>query len=381
MLNSTHMVRRKRAGTYIHERAGWPGFRWDHALISTRLIDARHRQGRLMGRMEGLGFQLRAEAVLNTLTEEVLKSSEIEGETLDRDQVRSSIARRLGLDIGGLAPADRNVEGVVEMMLDATQHYAEQLTARRLFDWHAALFPTGRTGMSKIRVGAWRDDAKGPMQVVSGPVGKERVHYQAPAAERVRDEMKKFLGWFEKDDSTDLVLKAGVAHLWFVTIHPFDDGNGRIARAITDMILARSERSPQRFYSMSAQIRQERKIYYEILEATQKGDLDITRWLEWFLECLSRAFDWAETILATVLNKARFWERFADVEFNERQRGIVNRLLNGFEGKLTSSKWAKLAKCSQDTALRDIEDLMRKKVLVKESAGGRSTSYSLARAK
>lgn len=372
------MMRRIKPGAYIHERAGWPGFSWDHERISARLVDVRHRQGLLIGRMKGLGFQLRAEAVLNSLTEEVLKSSEIEGETLDRNQVRSSIARRLGLDVGGLTAAERDVEGVVEMMLDATQNYGKPLTAHRLFDWHAALFPTGRTGMSKIRVGAWRDDAKGPMQVVSGAIGKERVHYEAPAADRVRDEMRKFLEWFEKDHSTDLVLKAGVAHLWFVTIHPFDDGNGRIARAIADMVLARSEHSPQRFYSMSAQIRQERKEYYEILEATQKGDLDITRWLEWFLECLGRAFDRAETILSTVLDKARFWERFAKVEFNERQRAIVNRLLNGFEGKLTTSKWAKLAKCSQDTALRDIEDLMRKKVLVKDSAGGRSTSYSLA---
>lgn len=373
------MMRRKGTGAYIHKRAGWPGFRWDHARISARLVGVRHRQGRLIGRMEGLGFQLRAEAVLDSLTEEVLKSSEIEGETLNRDQVRSSIARRLGLDIGGLTPGDRDVEGVVEMMLDATQGFDRPLTARRLFDWHAALFPTGRSGMSKIRVGAWRDDAKGPMQVVSGPLGKERVHYEAPSADRVREEMKKFLGWLENDNSTDLVLKAGVAHLWFVTIHPFDDGNGRIARAIADMVLARSERSPQRFYSMSAQIRQERKAYYEILEATQKGELDITRWLEWFLECLGRAFDRAEMILAAVLNKARFWESFAEVELNERQREIVNRLLNGFEGKLTSSKWAKLTKCSQDTALRDIEDLIRKDVLVKDSAGGRSTSYSLAK--
>ena len=326
--------------------------------------------------LSGLGFQLRAEAVLDSLTEEVLKSSEIEGEILSRDQVRSSIARRLGVDIGGLTPTDRDVEGVVEMMLDATQGYDRPLTARRLFDWHAALFPTGRSG-----VGAWRDDAKGPMQVVSGPIGKERVHYEAPTADRVREEMKKFLEWFENDKSTDLVLKAGVAHLWFVTIHPFDDGNGRIARAIADLVLARSERSPQRFYSMSSQIRQERKAYYEILEATQKGELDITRWLEWFLECLGRAFERAETILATVLNKARFWESFAEVEFNERQREIVNRLLNGFEDKLTSSKWAKLTKCSQDTALRDIEDLIRKRVLVKGFAGGRSTSYSLVRAR
>lgn len=374
------MMRRIKRGAYIHERAGWPGFRWDHPRIWAGLVDVRHRQGRLIGRMEGLGFQLQAEAVLHSLTEEVLKSSEIEGERLDRDQVRSSIARRLGLDIGGLTPADRDVEGVVEMMLDATQSYDRPLTARRLFDWHAALFPTGRSGMSKIRVGAWRDDAKGPMQVVSGPIGKERVHYEAPVADRVRHEMKEFLEWFEKDRSTDLVLKAGVAHLWFVTIHPFDDGNGRIARAIADMVLARSERSPQRFYSMSAQIHQERKAYYEILESTQKGELDITGWLEWFLECLGRAFERAESIVATVLGKARFWDHFAKVEFNERQREIVNRLLNGFEGKLTSSKWAKLAKCSQDTALRDIEDLIRKKVLVKDAAGGRSTSYSLAKA-
>jgi Fic family protein len=372
------MARRIKRGPYIHKRPDWPGFRWHSDRISQRLVEVRHRQGRLIGRMEGLGFQLRAEAVLNTLTEDVLKSSEIEGEKLDRDQVRSSIARRLGIDIGGLTPADRDVEGVVEMMLDATQRYDKPLTAQRLFDWHAALFPTGRSGLSRINVGAWRDDKKGPMQVVSGPIGKERVHYEAPTAVRLRGETKKFLDWFEKESSIDLVLKAGVAHLWFVTIHPFEDGNGRIARAIADMVLARSERSPQRFYSMSAQIRQERSAYYEILEATQKGDLDITRWLEWFLGCLGRAFDRAETILAAVLNKARFWDRFAGTKFNERQRSLINRLLNGFEGKLTSSKWAKIEGCSQDTALRDIEDLIKKCVLTKDAAGGRSTSYSLA---
>jgi len=375
------MVRRISQGIYIHERQGWPALHWDSGRISQQLAEVRHRQGRLIGRMEALGFQLRTEAVLDTLTEDVLKSSEIEGERLDRDQVRSSIARRLGIEIGGLTPADRNVEGVVEMMLDATQHYDEPLTAQRLFDWHAALFPTGRSGMSRINVGAWRDDKKGPMQVVSGPIGKERVHYEAPVAARLRGEMKKFLVWFEKENSTDLVLKAGLAHLWFVTIHPFDDGNGRIARAIADMVLARSERSPQRFYSMSAQIQKERKSYYEILEATQKGDVDVTRWLEWFLVCLGRAFDRAETILAAVLSKARFWDRFAATEFNERQRSMINRLLNGFEGKLTSSKWAKLEKCSQDTALRDIEDLIKKGALTKDSAGGRSTSYSLAKIK
>ena len=371
------MVRRINQGVYIHERSGWPALDWDSGRISQQLAEVRHRQGRLIGRMEALGFQLRTEAVLDTLTEDVLKSSEIEGEKLDRDQVRSSIARRLGIDIAGVTTADRNVEGVVEMMLDATQHYDEPLTAQRLFDWHAALFPTGRSGMSRINVGAWRDDKKGPMQVVSGPIGKERVHYEAPVAARLRGEMKKFLVWFEKENSTDLVLKAGLAHLWFVTIHPFDDGNGRIARAIADMVLARSERSPQRFYSMSAQIQKERKSYYEILEATQKGDVDVTLWLEWFLVCLGRAFDRAETILAAVLIKARFWDRFATTELNERQRSMINRLLNGFEGKLTSSKWAKLEKCSQDTALRDIEDLLRKHVLTKDSAGGRSTSYSL----
>ncbi|HUO00393.1 MAG TPA: Fic family protein [Bradyrhizobium sp.] len=373
------MVRRKR--TFIHELKGWPSFRWDHARISARLVDVRHRQGRLIGRMETLGFPLRTEAVLQTLTEDVLKSSEIEGEKLDRDQVRSSIARRLGIDIGGLTATDRNVEGVVEMMLDATQGYDRPLTSRRLFDWHAALFPTGRSGMTKIKVGAWRDDKTGPMQVVSGAIGKERVHYEAPAADQLRYEMKRFLEWFEDDRSIDLVLKAGVAHLWFVTIHPFDDGNGRIARALADMVLARSERSPQRFYSMSAQIRQERKTYYEILEATQIGDLDITRWLEWFLDCLSRAFTHAETTLEAVLGKARFWDKNAGVAFNDRQRKLINQLLNGFEGELTSSKWARLAKCSQDTALRDIEDLVRKGVLTKDDAGGRSTSYSLARLK
>ena len=373
------MVRRIKRSTYIHERPEWPGFRWDSERISQRLVEVRHRQGRLIGRMEGLGFQLRTEAVLHTLTEDVLKSSEIEGEKFDRDQVRSSIARRLGIDIGGLTPADRDVEGVVEMMLDATQNYDQPLTAQRLFHWHAELFPTGRSGMSRINVGTWRDDKKGPMQVVSGPIGKERVHYEAPAAARLRPEMRRFLGWLEKESSTDLVLKAGVAHQWFVTIHPFEDGNGRIARAIADMVLARSERSPQRFYSMSAQIQLERKAYYEILESTQKNDLDITRWLEWFLTCLGRAFDRAETILATVLSKARFWDRFAETEFNERQRSMINRLLNGFEGNLTSSKWAKIEECSQDTALRDIEDLIKKGVLTKDAAGGRSTSYSLAK--
>ena len=363
--------------TYIHELPGWPKFRSSQERLAGQLADVRHRQGRLIGRMEALGFRLQAEAALETLTEEVVKSSEIEGEILDKDQVRSSIARRLGMDIGALTPADRNVEGVVEMMLDATQKYTASLTKARLFDWHASLFPTGRSGMTKIRAGAWRDDSSGPMQVVSGPIGRERVHYEAPAAENVDAEMRTFLDWFNKGEPTELVLKAGIAHLWFVTIHPFDDGNGRIARAIADLMLARSERSAQRFYSMSAQIREERKAYYDILEATQKGDLDITSWLEWFLGCLDRAFDGAETILATVMKKARFWETHAGESFNDRQRAVVNRLLNGFEGKLTNAKYAKLAKCSSDTALRDIDDLMKRGILTRDAAGGRSTSYSL----
>ena len=364
---------------YIHELKGWPGFRWNQERLAEKLYSVHHRQGRLIGRMEALGFKLRAEATLETLTVDVIKSSEIEGEVLDRNQVRSSIARRLGMDIGALTPADRNVEGVVEMMLDATRKFTEPLTAERLLDWHASLFPTGRSGMIKIKVGAWRDDTTGPLQVVSGPIGRERVHYEAPAADRLDQEMKVFLDWFNQvEDPAALVLRAGVAHLWFVTLHPFDDGNGRIARAITDLTLARSEKSAQRFYSMSAQIREERKAYYDILEATQKGDLDITPWLEWFLGCLERAFNGAEKILATVMIKARFWERHKDQFFNRRQRLVINRLLDGFEGKLTTSKWAKLAQCSQDTALRDIEDLVAQVILVKDPARGRSTSYSLA---
>jgi Fic family protein len=363
---------------YIHDLKGWPSFHWNHRRVAERLVAVRYRQGRLIGRMESLGFELRAEATLQTLTEDVLKSSEIEGEVLDKEQVRSSVARRLGMDIGALTPADRHVEGVVEMVLDATQKFTEPLTAERLFGWHAALFPTGRSGMNRIAVGAWRDDRTGPMQVVSGPVGRERVHYEAPAARRINREMRAFLNWFNGADTVDLVVIAALAHLWFVTIHPFDDGNGRIGRAIADMALARSELSSQRFYSMSSQIRRERNAYYSMLEATQKGDLDITPWLEWFLDCLDRAFDDAETILASVMRKARFWENRAGASLNSRQRAIVNRLLDGLEGKLTSSKWAKLAKCSQDTALRDIDDLIQHGILVRDAAGGRSTSYSLA---
>jgi len=363
---------------YIHQLPDWPKLRWDREALAAPLADIRHRQGRLLGRMEGLGFSLRKEAELETLTLDVLKSSEIEGEKLPPDQVRSSIARRLGLETGGTVPAGRDVEGVVEMMLDATQNFSKPLSEERLFAWHAALFPTGRSGMRKIIVGAWRNDADGPMQVASGPVGKEKVHYQAPAASLLEGEMSAFLTWANgANDKTDAVLRAALAHLWFVTIHPFDDGNGRVARAIADWALARSEGSPQRFYSMSAQIRQERNDYYGILERTQKGTLDVTPWMEWFLGCLGRAFDGTDTTLAVVLRKARFWESHAQVAINERQRGILNRLLDGFEGKLTTTKWAKLAKCSHDTALRDIQDLIEHGVLKKDPHGGRSTSYSL----
>lgn len=362
---------------YIHEREDWPNLRWSDAQLAQPLAAVRHRQGRLIGHMEALGFPLRAEAVLQALTDDVIKSSEIEGEMLDREQVRSSIARRLGMDIGGLVAADRHVEGVVEMMLDATQKYDQPLTAERLFAWHAALFPTARSGMSRITVGAWRAAASNPMQVVSGPIGRERIHYEAPAAERLDAEMARFLDWFETA-TPDPVVKAGIAHLWFVTIHPFDDGNGRIARAIADLALARAEGTAQRFYSMSAQIRTERKAYYDMLETTQKGDTDITPWLLWFLGCLDRAFDGPETIFAKVMQKARLWESIAGQTLNARQRKVINRLLNGFEGKLTNAKWSALTKASSDTALRDINDLVQSGILVRDQAGGRSTSYSLA---
>ncbi|MDA9400889.1 MULTISPECIES: Fic family protein [unclassified Bradyrhizobium] len=363
--------------TYIHELKDWPHFTWDASKLAQKLAAVRNRQGRLSGRMEELGIRLKTEANLEALTEEVTKSSEIEGEVLSREQVRSSLARRLGIDIGALTPSERNVEGIVEMMLDATGKYSTPLSAERLFGWQAALFPTGRSGMNKITVGAWRTEASGPMQVVSGPIGRERVHYEAPKAALLADEMKAFIDWFNGEQEIDAVLKAAIAHLWFVTIHPFEDGNGRIARAIADMALARSENSSQRFYSMSAQIRQVRNAYYDILEATQKGELDITEWLEWFLDCLDRAFDRADTILASVLRKARFWKKHAEQSFNDRQRAMIERLFEGFEGKLTSSKWALLTKSSQDTALRDIDDLVAKGVLTKDAAGGRSTSYSL----
>jgi len=362
---------------FIHQSDNWPNFSWKLEEFINLLSEVRNLQGRIMGRMESLGFDLRNEATLETLTLDVLKSTEIEGEYLNPDQVRSSIARRLGMEIAGSVESDRNVDGVVEMMLDATQNCFKPLTAERLFDWHAALFPTGRSGMYKITVANWRTDSTGPMQVVSGAMGKEKVHFQAPDSSLVESEMSRFLDWFNKSSELDLVLKASVAHLWFVTIHPFDDGNGRITRALTDMLLAQSDRSSQRFYSMSAQIRLERKQYYEILEKTQKGNLDITDWIKWFLNCLLNALKSTDTILNRVLFKADFWTRHAKTIMNERQKKLLNKILDGFEGKLTSSKWAKIAKCSKDTAIRDINDLINKNILKKDEAGGRSTNYEL----
>ncbi|WP_206677643.1 Fic family protein [Tabrizicola fusiformis] len=369
-LNAENMV-------YIWEQPDWPRLTWQDGSIAAPLAAVRHEQGRLIGRMEALGFKLREEAVLHTLTQDVVKTSEIEGEQLDATQVRSSLARKLGIDIGALPPTDRNVEGIVEVMLDATRNFQAPLTKERLFGWHAALFPTGRSGMTKIIVGDWRDDSTGPMQVVSGPYGREKVHYSAPPALRVAAEMEAFLTWFNAPLATDPVIKAALAHLWFVTIHPFEDGNGRIARAIADLALARSEGSSQRFYSMSAQIRAERNAYYDQLERTQKGGTDVTLWILWFFDCLGRAIHCADGVLAAVVAKGQFWERAAALALNERQIKVLNRLLDGFEGKMTSSKWAVIAKCSQDTANRDIAALLELGLLRKGEGGGRNTHYEL----
>jgi Fic family protein len=362
---------------YMWEQDNWPALTWDNEALARPLAQVARELGRLLGKMEALGFELRGEAHLQTLTEDVVKSSEIEGEILARDQVRSSLARRLGMDIGGLISSDRNVDGVVEMMLDATGNYDAPLTEERLFGWHAALFPAGRSGMHKILVGQWRNDNDGPMQVVSGPIGRQKIHFEAPPAGSLANEMRRFLKWFEAPGDLDPLLIAGQAHLWFVTAHPFDDGNGRIARAIADMALARADGSAQRFYSMSAQIRLERNIYYDMLERRQKDALDITPWQLWFLECLGRAVSGAQETLAAVTEKGHFWEKFAMEPLSQRQIKVLNRLLDGFEGKLTTSKWARLAKCSQDTAHRDILDLIARGALKKNPGGGRSTSYSI----
>lgn len=371
---SPHGVRSMK---YIHQRPEWPKLTWNQEKLAPKLADVRHRQGRLIGRMEGLGFSLRNEAMLKTLTLDVLKSSEIEGEMLDPETVRSSIARRLGIEIAGTALLDRNVEGVVEMMLDATQNFAMPLTAKRLVGWHAALFPTGHSGIHKIVTGAWRDNSNGPMREASGPIGREKIHYEAPSPIHLEAEMTQFIAWANEDSGTDPVLRSALAHFWFVTLHPFENGNGRIARAIADWALARSEGSAQRFYSMSSQIRMERNAYYDILEGSQKGGLDVTDWMEWFLDCLGRAISGTESTLAAVFRKVHFWDANSRKTLNDRQKLLLNKLLDGFDGKLTSTKWATMAKCSQDTAQRDIQGLIDQGILVKDAAGGRSTSYSL----
>jgi len=362
---------------YIWEWDDWPDWHYDLSALAPALAETSRAQGLLFGRLADVGLPLRDQASLAALTDDVVKTSEIEGEHLNVESVRSSLARRLGVEIGALAPVDRNVEGVVEMVLDATASFGAPLSAKRLFGWHAALFPTGYGGLARIRVGAWRDDATGPMQVVSGPDHRRKVHYEAPPASALKKEMARFLDWANADISEPVLIKAGLAHLWFVTLHPFDDGNGRIARAVGDLFLARADGSPQRFYSLSAQIQRERKAYYDVLERTQKGTMDVTEWLGWFLATLGRAVNSAQSTLDTVLSKARFWQRWAGTPMNERQVKLLNRLLDGFEGNLTSSKWAAIAKCSPDTALRDINELVLLGVLVKSGAGGRSTAYEL----
>lgn len=363
---------------YIWQTDDWPDWRYDLSTLAGPLADVSLAQGLLLGRLVDVGMTLREQASLAALTEDVIKTSEIEGELLNAESVRSSIARRLGVDIAGLAPVDRHVDGVVEMVLDATSRSAEALTAERLFGWHAAMFPTGYSGMSRIAVGQWRVDADGPMQVISGSMGRRKIHFQAPPADVLAAETARFLAWANEETGEPALVKAGLAHLWLVTLHPFDDGNGRIARAVSDLFLARADGSPQRFYSLSAQIQRERRDYYDILERTQKGTLDVTCWLLWFLGTLGRAVFSAQTTLDAVLIKARFWQRWAGTSLNERQVKLLNRLLDGFEGKLTSSKWAAIAKCSPDTALRDITHLLDLSVLKKSPGGGRSSGYELA---
>ena len=362
---------------YLHQSNDWPNFFWDNDTLVPYVSKVRDLQGRLIGRMEGLGFELREEAVLETLTEDIVKSSAIEGEFLNPEEVRSSVARRLGIDISGLPDASRDVEGVVEMMLDATQKYRDLLTKDRMCGWHAALFPTGRSGMYKITVGEWRNNEHGPMQVVSGPMGREKVHYTAPEANRLEVEMNRFIQWFNTDNSMEPVIKSAIAHLWFVSIHPFDDGNGRIARAIADSQLARADRTNQRFYSMSAQIMKSKKGYYAVLESTQKGSLDVSQWLVWYFERLTEALEVTDETLSKVLAKAKFWEIHKTTQLNERQVKMINVLLGDFIGKLHSSKWAKMTKVHRDTARRDIQDLIEKGILSDSGEGGRSTNYIL----
>ncbi|MEO5909964.1 MAG: Fic family protein [Pelobium sp.] len=362
---------------YIHQRNQWPQFLWDNDTLISIIGEVRNLQGKVLGKMEAIGFKLRDEASLEMLSKDVLKSSEIEGEIFELDEVRSSVARHLGMEISGLIPSDRNVDGMVEMILDATQNHTDELNEKRLFSWHSSLFSSGKSGLYKIIVGNWRDDSTGPMQVVSGALGKEKVHFEAPSASKVPKEMEVFFNWVNTEKNLDPVIKAAIAHFWFLTIHPFEDGNGRIARAISDSLIARAEGVSQRFYSFSTQIRIERKVYYAVLEKTQRGDLDITLWISWFLNCLKNAIKAADETLAKVLFKHDFWNKNAKTVLNSRQVLILNKLMDGFEGKLNTSKWAKIAKCSADTALRDIQDLIKKEILKKVEAGGRSTNYEL----
>jgi Fic family protein len=362
---------------YIYEQSNWPIFEWDSETLLPLLSMVRNRQGKLIGKMGMLGFELRSEANLEILTQEIIKSTEIEGEALDKEQVRSSIARKLGLDISGLIYSERHVDGIVDLMIDATKNYDQELTKERLFSWHSALFPNGRSGMYKIIAGQWRDDSTGPMQVVSGALGKEKVHYQAPHALKIENEMTLFFEWFNRENKTDLVLKAAIAHLWFVTIHPFEDGNGRISRALSDMLLSQSDEQSYRFYSMSTQILKERNSYYEILEKTQKGGMDITRYLEWFLNSLLNAIEYSDVILEKIIYKHYFWIKNSKLNLNNRQIKVLNMLMDNFIGVLNTTKWAKIGKCSQDTALRDIQDLIDKEILIKSDQGGRSTKYEL----
>jgi len=359
---------------YIYEYSNWPNFTWNENEIQEILGKVRHLQGKVFGHISALGFSVKEETMLSSLTLDILKSSEIEGEMLNYEQVRSSVARQLGLDYAGMIYSDRYVDGIVEMMLDATQNYQQPIDDERLFGWHAALFPTGRSGIHKIDTACYRSDI---MQVVSGAMGKEKVHFQAPPPEKVQKEMTTFLKWFNTNIKLDLVIKSAIAHFWFIIIHPFDDGNGRIARALSDLLLARSDNSPQRFYSLSSQMLLERKEYYSILQKVQHEDGDITEWLKWFLNCLHHSLQSTEETIDNVLYKADFWDKHKSTKLNSRQRLMLNKLFDGFEGKLKSSKWAKITKCSADTALRDIKDLIEKSILKQEKSGGRSTNYEL----
>ena len=365
---------------YIYQNTDWHCFRWCGEKIQNLLLEIKKSQGYLLGKMDSLGFDVKNNALLQVLTENIIKSSEIEGQILDKHLVRSSIARRLGIDIGGETPVSRDIEGVVEMMLDATQNYSSNMTKERLIGWHAALFPTGFSGMYKINVGGYRTDELGPMQIVSGYTGNEKIHYEAPKAGLLEGEMNELINYINTEKETDFLIQAGIVHLWFVILHPFDDGNGRIARALTDMILAKSDDSKFRFYSMSSQIQKNRKSYYEVLEKTQKGSMDITNWLLWFLENLLIAIQSSGEITDKILQKAEFWQKNSNLVFNERQIKVLNRFMDNFEGNLTTTKWAKMCNCSQDTANLDINDLIDKKIL-KKTGKGRATHYLLRKNK